>query len=145
MSDNVIDTDEEQVTEDKAAEVAETPPQSHGGAVNKRIHERFKINFKAFIRLSDGSIAQAQAVDISMGGIYIEYGAPAEEGKVFDLAFDLPFSNEFKRVLVKARVVRSVVIGSRSLYGLAFVYTEFGNATDKILEQYMKLRISQTS
>jgi len=155
LSDNVIDTDEGQVAEnhaaedrepeDQAPEVAEAPQQLPEGAANKRIHERFKINFKAFIRLSDGSIAQAQAVDISMGGIYIEYGAPAEEGKVFDLAFDLPFSNEFKRVLVKARVIRSVVIGSRSLYGLAFVYTEFGNETDKFLEQYMKLRKSQTS
>ena len=142
MADEVTDADEEQVVEEQTEEA---PPQLAEGAVNKRIHERFKINFKAYIRLSDGSIAQAQAVDISMGGIYIEYGAPADEGKIFDLAFDLAFSDAFKRVLVKARVVRSVVIGSRSLYGLAFVFTEFGNETDKILEQYMKFRKSRTS
>jgi len=125
-------------------QLAEALPGISEGTADKRIHERFRINFKAFIRLSDGGIAQAQAVDISMGGIYIEYGASAEAGKVFDLVFDLPFTNEFKRVIVKARVVRSVVIGSRSLYGLAFVYTEFANETDKILEQYMTLRKSQT-
>ena len=137
MQEKVIDKDEEQVTEVRT--------QTSEEAIDKRLHERFRINFKAIIRLSDGSIAQAQAVDISMGGIYIEYGAPAESGKAFDLAFDLPFTDEFKRVLVKARVVRSVVIGSRGLYGLAFVYTEFANQTDKILEQYMKLRKSQTT
>lgn len=137
MEEKVIYKDEVQVTQ--------APTQTSEAAMDQRLHERFRINFKAFIRLSDGSIARAQAVDISMGGIYIEYGAPAEPGKVFDLAFDLPLVNEFKRVLVKARVVRSVVIGSRSLYGLAFVYTEFANETDKTLEQYMKLRKSQAA
>ena len=137
MEEKVIYKDEVQVTQ--------APTQTSEAAMDQRLHERFRINFKAFIRLSDGSIARAQAVDISLGGIYIEYGAPAEPGKVFDLAFDLPLVNEFKRVLVKARVVRSVVIGSRSLYGLAFVYTEFANETDKTLEQYMKLRKSQAA
>ena len=111
---------------------------------DQRSHERFRVSLKVFIRLSDGSIIHAQAVDLSMGGIYLEYGAPADEGKVFDLAFDLPFTTEFKRVLVKARIVRSIVIGSRSLYGVAFVYTEFAKDTDKELEQYLKLRKTQT-
>jgi len=136
---------EEKVIYKDEVQVTQAPTQTSEAAMDQRLHERFRINFKAFIRLSDGSIARAQAVDISMGGIYIEYGAPAEPGKVFDLAFDLPLVNEFKRVLVKARVVRSVVIGSRSLYGLAFVYTEFANETDKTLEQYMKLRKSQAA
>ena len=111
-----------------------------GAASEQRTHERFRINFKALIRLSDGSIARAQAVDISMGGIYIEYGAPADAGKIFELAFDLPFATEFKRVLVKAQVVRSVVIGSRGVYGLAFVFTEFIKDSDQVLEKYMELR-----
>ena len=111
---------------------------------DQRSHGRFRVSLKVFIRLSDGSIIHAQAVDLSMGGIYLEYGAPADEGKVFDLAFDLPFTTEFKRVLVKARIVRSIVIGSRSLYGVAFVYTEFAKDTDKELEQYLKLRKTQT-
>jgi len=136
---------EEKVIYKDEVQVTQAPTQTSEAAMDQRLHERFRINFKAFIRLSDGSIARAQAVDISLGGIYIEYGAPAEPGKVFDLAFDLPLVNEFKRVLVKARVVRSVVIGSRSLYGLAFVYTEFANETDKTLEQYMKLRKSQAA
>lgn len=106
----------------------------------QRTHERFKINYKALIRLSDGSVTQGQAVDVSLGGIYIEYGASADEGKVFDLAFDLPFTAEFKRVLVKARVVRAVVIGSRGVFGLAFVFTEFINESESILENYIKLR-----
>lgn len=137
MQKKVIDKD--------GGQVIEVLSQKHEAFTNKRLDERFRINYKVFIRLSDGSIVQAQAVDISMGGIYIEYAAPADVGKVFDLAFDLPLVNEFKRVLVKARVVRSVVLGSRSLYGLAFVYTEFVNETDKVLEQYMKLRKLQAT
>ena len=109
-----------------------------------RKHERFRINFKALIRLSDGSVVHAQAVDISMGGIYLEYGAPADAGKVFELAFDLPLSSEFKRVIVKARVVRTVMIGSRSLYGMAFVFMEYVNDAETILEQYVELRKSKT-
>ena len=105
-----------------------------------RAYERFRVSLKVYIRLSDGSIMHAQAVDVSMGGIYLEYGAPADEGKIFELAFDLPLTNEFKRVLVKAKVVRSVVIGSRSVYGLAFKFIEFGRGTDDILKKYINLR-----
>ena len=110
----------------------------------QRVHERFRINLKTLIRLSDGSVTSAQAVDISIGGIYLEYGASADTGKVFELAFDLPFANEFKRVIVKARVVRTVVIGNRGLYGLAFIFTEFATEAEKILEQYMQLRKLKT-
>jgi len=105
-----------------------------------RAYERFRVSLKVYIRLSDGSIMRAQAIDVSMGGIYIEYGAPADEGKIFELAFDLPFSNGFKRVLVKAKVVRSIVVGGRSVYGLAFKFIEFGKGTDDILEKYINLR-----
>jgi len=122
-------------------EVLNTPPVAPN---NQRAHERFRINVKALIRLSDGSVVHAQAVDISMGGIYLEYGAPADAGLVFEVAFDLPFTADFKRVIVKARVVRTVMIGSRSLYGLAFVFTEFVKDSEDILEQYMQLRKLKT-
>lgn len=111
---------------------------------NQRAHERFRVNLKALIRLSDGTVVHAQAVDLSMGGIYLEYGAPADAGSVFELAFDLPFAVDFKRVIVKARVVRTVMIGSRSLYGLAFLFTEFVKDSEDILEQYMQLRKLKT-
>lgn len=109
-----------------------------------RKHERYHVNLKTYIRLSDGSVTHAQTIDISMGGAYLEYGAPAEEGKVFELAFDLVFMNEFKRVLVKACVVRSVVIGGRELFGLGFAFLAFHNDTDKILEEYIQLRQLKT-
>ena len=137
MAEEIIDMEGEASDESASQETTDFS--------NKRSHERFRVSLKVFIRLSDGAIVHAQAVDLSMGGVYLEYGAPADEGKVFDLAFDLPFTTEFKRVLVKARVVRSIVIGSRGLYGLAFVYTEFAKDTDKVLEQYLKLRKTQTT
>jgi len=105
-----------------------------------RQHQRFRVSLTVFIRLSSGELARANAVDLSMGGIYIEYGAAADKDKVFEMAFDLPFKDDFRRVLVKAKIVRSVVIGGRNMYGLAFLFTEFAQDTDKVLAKYIELR-----
>ena len=108
--------------------------------VEKRKHVRFRISLPVCIRLSNGDIARAHAVDISLGGIYIEYGAPADAGKVFEMLFDLPFDKDFKRVIVKAEVVRSIVIGGKDVFGIAFMFKEFGKDTEKVLEKYLELR-----
>lgn len=145
---NVTEKEEDSLIEEEAQKDSQEESQEEFqnvvNASEQRVYERFRMNSKAFIRLSDGGVVQGQAVDISMGGIYIEYGAAAEVGKVFELAFDLAFTNDFQRVLVKGRIVRSVVIGSRGVYGLAFVFTEFAKETDKILEKYMEYRKQQT-
>ncbi len=111
---------------------------------DQRVFERFRVSFTAHIRLSDGNVAHAHAVDISLGGIYLEYGAPADEGKEFEVAFDLPFVNDFKRVFARAKVVRVVVIGNRNMYGLAFVFTDFVKDSRGVLEKYIQLRKLQT-
>ncbi|VAW58164.1 hypothetical protein MNBD_GAMMA11-373 [hydrothermal vent metagenome] len=126
--------DEDEIEEGGKEEYVEAP------ASEQRIHERFRVSFKVLIRLSNGEVAHAHAVDLSMGGIYIEYGAPADPGVEFEMAFDLPFTDEFKRILVKAKVVRTVVIGSRNLFGMAFVFTEFAQSTDEALGKYLQLR-----
>jgi len=112
--------------------------------IDQRIHERFRVSFKVLIRLSNGEVAHARAVDLSMGGIYIEYGSPADAGVEFDMAFNLSFADEFKRVMVRAKVVRTVVIGSRDLFGMAFVFTELVGESQEILSKYLKLRGLQT-
>lgn len=109
-------------------------------ASEKRRHTRYRVSLPVHIRLSSGELARAKAVDISLGGVYIEYGAPAEEGKVFEMLFDLPFATDFQRVYVKSKVVRSVVIGGRHVYGIAFNFVEFARETDKVLEKYLELR-----
>lgn len=113
-------------------------------ARDKRQYLRYKVSFKVLIRLSGGGVVTAQAVDLSMGGVYIEYGASADVNKEYDIAFDLPFTEEFKRVLVKAEIVRSVVIASRNVYGLALVFTDFANNTDEVLEAYLDMRSKKT-
>lgn len=117
--------------------------ETSSSARDKRQFRRIKVSFKVFIRLSEGGFVTAQAVDLSMGGVYIEYGASADVNKEYDLAFDLAFEEEFKRVLVKARIVRSVMVASRNLYGLALVFTEFTSDTDKVLGEYLDLRNSK--
>ena len=109
-------------------------------AQEQRQYHRYKVSFKVFIRLTEGGFVTAQAVDLSMGGVYIEYGASADVNKEYDLAFDLPFSGEFKRVLVKAKIVRSVVIASRNVYGLACIFGDFAKQSESVLEAYLAQR-----
>lgn len=118
---------------------------SDKNAEEKRKHARFRISLPVGIRLSDGDIARAQAVDVSMGGIYVEYGAPADAGRQFEMAFDLPFDKDFKRVHVRAEVVRSIVIGGKDVFGIAFIFKEFVKDTDKVLEKYLELRELKTA
>jgi len=109
-----------------------------------REHLRFKVNFKVYIKLSDGDIVQARAIDLSMGGLFAEYGANADIGKEFDMAFDLPYGEESKRVFARAKVVRASVVAKRNAYCLAFIFTSFGKKTDKILENYIELLSSKS-
>lgn len=106
----------------------------------KRLHDRFRVNFSVAIRLSDGDVARARAVNLSLGGIYIEYGSPADEGREFDMLFDLPFDDAFRRVYARAKVVRSVVVGNKHVFGIAFTFTSFAKDTEKVLEKYLELR-----
>lgn len=108
--------------------------------IERRVHVRYRISLPVYIKLSTGELAKTTAVDISSGGIYVEYGASADEGKVFEMLFDLPFDQDFQRVYVKARVVRSLVIGNRDVYGIAFSFIEFARDTDRVLKKYLELR-----
>lgn len=120
-------------------------PHKAGGRHEKRQHARFKINLRVAIRLSNGDVAWAQGVDLSKGGIFIEYGSPAEVGKEFEMLFDLPFKKDFKRVFVRARVVRSNIIGDKDVFGIAFIFSEFAKGTKNVLEDYLRLREQQQS
>ena len=123
-----------------ADDLQEQPQQgAHQGREN-RVHVRFRVNFTVHIRLSDGDIAKANAVNLSQGGIYIEYGAPADEGLEFDMLFDLPFDDAFRRVYARVKVVRSVIIGGKDVFGIAFSFTGFGKNTEQVLEKYLELR-----
>ena len=110
----------------------------HGS--ERRLHTRYRVCLPVHIKLSSGELAKATAVDVSSGGIYVEYGASADEGKVFEMLFELPFDHDFQRVYVKAQVVRSFVIGNRDVYGIAFSFVEFARDTDKVLKKYLELR-----
>lgn len=106
----------------------------------RRKHVRYRVSLPVYIKLSSGELTKATAVDISSGGVYIEYGASADEGKVFEMLFDLPFDNDFQRVYVKAKVVRAFVIGNRNVYGIAFSFIEFARDTENVLNKYLELR-----
>lgn len=111
----------------------------------RRQHTRYRVSLPVQIKLSSGELAKAKAVDISVGGVYVEYGASADKGRIFEMLFDLPFTTDFKRVYVKAEVVRAVIIGGKDVYGIAFNFVEFGRDTDKVLEKYLELRGLKTA
>lgn len=115
-------------------------PLKAGGQHEKRQHTRFRINVRVAIRLSDGDVAWGQGVDLSKGGIFIEYGSSADVGKEFEMMFDLPFKKDFKRVFVRAKVVRTNIIGGKDVFGIAFVFSEFAKDTKKVLEEYIRFR-----
>lgn len=133
-----IDEDLYSAVESVEASLKKNPVQE------QRQYHRYKVSFKVFIRLSEGGFVTAQAVDLSMGGVYIEYGASADVNKEYDIAFDLPFAGEFKRVLVKAKIVRSVMIANRNVYGLALIFRDFANQTDAVLEAFLEQRAKTT-
>jgi hypothetical protein len=56
------------------------------------------------------------------------------------MMFDLPFTEDFRRVYARARVVRSVIIGDRDVFGIAFAFIAFGKDTEQVLDQYIELR-----
>ena len=114
-------------------------------AKENREYPRFRLNQSVTIRLSNGEFVKGRLVNISAGGVYVEYGAPADEGLVFDLCFDLPFSQEFKRVYVKGKVIRCICIGGKDVYGIAFCFEDFAKDSKAVLEEYIDLRVRQQS
>lgn len=114
-----------------------------GSAADQRQHPRFRVNLTIHIRLSSGELVSGVAVNISKGGLYIEYGAPADPDDEFEMLFDLPFENDFRRVYARAKVIRSVIIGGKDVYGIAFAFTSFAKDTEEVLEQYLDYRSVQ--
>lgn len=114
-------------------------------ASEKRRHTRYRVSLPVYIKLGSGELAKTRAVDISIGGVYVEYGSSAPLGKVFEMLFDLPFSTDFKRVYVRGEVVRAVIIGGKDVYGIAFNFVEFARDTEKVLDKYLELRALKTS
>ena len=122
-----------QTAEPNAEPVAQSSPE-------QRKYPRYRVSVKVHIKLSDGDVALAKGVNLSMGGIYVEYGAAADAGSEFEMAFDLSLNDQFKRVFVKAKVVRCVIVGGKDVYGIAFNFINFAKDTDQVLEKFLELR-----
>jgi len=101
---------------------------------------RFRINTGVVVRLSSGGLVRTQGKNISKGGIYVEFEAPADIGDEFEMMFDVPFSDEMKRIFVKARVMRSELIGGKDVYGIGFLFLSFAKNTGELLDKYIELR-----
>jgi PilZ domain len=125
--------------------VVESDPEEQQPAVESGLNEqrsciRFRINAKVVVRLSSGDLVRTQGKNISKGGIYVEFEAPADLGDEFEMMFDLVFTDEIKRIYAKARVQRSELLGGRDVYGIGFQFLSFAKNTGEILDKYLELR-----
>jgi len=127
--------------EEATEEAVEAETETDGK--EQRCSIRFRINMGVHVRLSSGTVVRTQGKNISIGGIYVEFEASADMGDEFDMMFDVPFSDEFKRVFVKAKVTRSALIGGKDVYGIAFQFLSFAKQTKEVLEEYIDLREQQ--
>jgi len=129
--------EQEQVVEPdepKQEQTAESDGQEQRASI------RFRINTGVVVRLSSGDLVRTQGKNISSGGIYVEFEAPADVGDEFELMFDVAFSNEIKRIYARVRVMRSGLIGGKDVYGIGFQFLSFAKNTDEILNKYLELR-----
>jgi PilZ domain len=133
----------EQTAEAEQAVEVEQTAEAEGREQRKSI--RFRINMGVQVRLSSGTVVRTQGKNISIGGIYVEFEAPADLGDEFEMMFDVPLSNEIKRVFVRSKVTRSALIGGKDVYGIAFQFLSFAKETEQILEEYLNYRELQQS
>ena len=113
------------------------------GGREQRRSARFRINIGVMVRMSSGVVVKAQGKDLSKGGIYVEFEAPADVGDEFDMMFDVAFNDEIKRIFVKSHVTRSALIGGKDVYGIAFRFMSFAKETEEVLEKYLSYREQQ--
>jgi len=129
--------EQEQVVEPDEPEQEQT---AESDGQEQRASIRFRINTGVVVRLSSGDLVRTQGKNISSGGIYVEFEAPADVGDEFELMFDVAFSNEIKRIYARVRVMRSGLIGGKDVYGIGFQFLSFSKNTGEILNKYLELR-----
>lgn len=110
---------------------------SKGASRDNRRFERYNVSFTVHIRLSNGEIVDGLAKNISKGGIYIEYGSSAEMGSEFELMFSAAIDEGIERVLARGKVVRSIAIAGRNVFGIAFVFLALHNDSEGVLERFL--------
>lgn len=104
---------------------------------DNRRHQRYNVSFKVHIKLSSGEVVTGLAKNISRGGLYIEYGSPAEMGAELELMFNAALDNEIKQVFVRAKVVRCFAIAGRDVFGIAFVFLSLHKGSESVLDSYL--------
>ncbi len=128
--------------QDEAAEDA-VEAEAETDGKEQRCSIRFRTSMGVHVRLSSGTVVRTQGKNISIGGIYVEFEAPADMGDEFEMMFDVIFTDEIKRIFVKAKVTRCALIGGKDIYGIAFQFLSFAKDTEKVLGEYLDFREQQ--
>lgn len=129
----------EKVASSNMPDKASSKP-SAGQQTEKRSARRYRVSFKVYIRRGAGNVTFGRAHNLSLKGVYLDYEVSLKSGMMVHMAFDLLINAEFRRVFVKARVMRAVYCGARGMYELAFNFTEFARDSAQYLEQYIGWR-----
>lgn len=87
----------------------------------ERRHKRVAFPRPVSIRLSDGTRAQARAVNISCSGIGIMYPIAASLGAVLELYFSIPVKKSFHNVVVKGEIKHNHLVENEYFIGIEFI------------------------
>jgi len=103
---------------------------------DRRVHQRFAAKLALKVRRA-GQVLEAQAVDVSRTGLYIESDVVPETGEQLGLLLRLP--GNVQPVEFSARVVRSPSAGSCPAGGFAVQLLDFSEREERMFLNYLKI------
>jgi Tfp pilus assembly protein PilZ len=103
---------------------------------DRRQHQRFAATLALKVKRA-GVLLEAQAVDVSRTGLYIESDVVPEAGEQLGLLLRLP--GNAQPVELSARVVRSPSAGSCQTGGFAVQLLDFSEREERMFLNYLKI------
>ncbi len=103
---------------------------------DRRLHQRFAASLSMKVRRG-GDVMEAQAVDVSRTGLYIESEMTPEAGEQLGLLLRLP--GNAQPVELSARVVRSATAGTCPAGGFAVQLLDFSEREERMFLNYLKI------
>ncbi|THB68960.1 MAG: PilZ domain-containing protein [Gammaproteobacteria bacterium] len=107
--------------------------------IEKREHERVKLDRRIAIIQSDGSAVYAQAKDISMTGIAVICQYYCDIGQQFEIAFHISGSPNTTQFRAKV-ITRFMNFVGCNKYQIGMKFQEFKGDSEEMLKKYIKKR-----
>lgn len=88
-------------------------------SADQRQHERINVDIP--IKLDDGQTCQTlKIINISLGGLGLLSRQALEPGKIYQVTFDIYFSNDYTSLSTQARSIHNLTVRRQYINGLQF-------------------------